>query len=413
MTFSTCWQQVLARTHVSSAGQEAVLRLLAQLGNPHQKYKIIHVAGTNGKGSVCTLLAGCLSQAGEKTGLFISPHLQNPCERISIDGHDISPEDFSRVLAQVFQAKEAPLNFFEILTVAAFLYFAQKQVSYVVLETGLGGAKDPTNVCTPILSVITSIGLDHTHLLGNSLEQIAAEKGGIIKQNTPVFVGDLPAQAHGIIRQIAHRKNAPLYQPSASQIFQVSAFNWADNTTVLSAANADTWPLHMLGSKQAQNAALVRAVCDFLNIPVFAQKQAFQSVSIKCRFEVLSHLTTHFILDGAHNAQAVESFISLWKQHPAYPRATLLFAAMKDKDYQKMLSLLAPHVENIILTQVSHPRAVSAHALAQAIVFKHPPIVQVDLTAALAHAHTHKWVLCVGSFYLAGAVRTYCTEHLR
>lgn len=406
MSFNQLWKRVLERTHIQGAGSAEVSRVLHTLGDPHQKYKIIHVAGTNGKGSVCTLLAHCLSSAGEKTGLFVSPHLNSPCERISINEQDISQEDFCPVLKQVFQAEGVALNFFEILTVAAFVYFAQKKVSYVVLETGLGGAKDPTNVCVPMASVITSIGLDHTHLLGSSLEEIAREKGGIIKPNIPVFIGDLPVEAQSVIRQLALAKNAPLYQPS---FFENISCNWAQNITFLKSVNGEVWPLHILGNKQAQNANLVHALCNFLDVPVLVQKKAFETVCIKCRFEVLSQKNTHFILDGAHNPQAVESFVALWKKHPAYPHATLVFGAMRDKDYQKMLLLLTPHFSRIILTQLDLPRCVPAEEL-----FKNCPHVRKEiipdyrkvlvLVDSLIGA-SEKWVAVVGSFYLTSAVR--------
>ena len=171
MNFNDWFLDLQTRTaHTNGAGLVAFKKLLARLNNPQEKYKIVHVAGTNGKGTVCTLLAHALTQAGKKTGLFVSPHLISPTERIQLNGAAITPDDFINAVQKVRAHEQEPLNFFEILTAAAFVYFAEKNAQYVVLETGLGGRKDPTNACTPVLSILTSVGLDHTQLLGDTLE---------------------------------------------------------------------------------------------------------------------------------------------------------------------------------------------------------------------------------------------------
>ena len=213
--FNIC--QTRARSN-PGAGLVAFEKLLARLGNPQRNFKIIHVAGTNGKGSVCMMLSHALSGSGFKTGLFISPHLISPTERIQIDGAEIAPQDFIGAVEKVQSVQCEPLNFFELLTAAALVYFAQKKVQYVILETGLGGRKDPTNVCMPVLSIITSVGLDHTQILGDTLEKIAAEKAGIIKPGIPVLCGNLPPQAARVMEEAAYEKNAPLERVGVENI---------------------------------------------------------------------------------------------------------------------------------------------------------------------------------------------------
>ena len=179
MSFDIVFNYILKRSGVGcGAGPEGFRALLERLGNPQNRFKIIHVAGTNGKGSVCTMTARALACAGYKTGLFVSPHLVSAVERIQINGAPVSKQAFSNAALAVFQEEEEELNFFEILTAAALVHFARRGVEYAVLETGLGGRKDPTNICTPVLSLITSIGLDHMQYLGSSLAQSAREKAG-------------------------------------------------------------------------------------------------------------------------------------------------------------------------------------------------------------------------------------------
>ena len=209
MSFKIVFDYILTRSGVGcGAGLDGLRSLLERLGNPQERFKIIHVAGTNGKGSVSILTARVLQEAGYKTGLFVSPHLCDPCERIQVDGVPVSKQEFTDAVLQVFQEEEQELNFFEILTAAALCHFARAGVQYAVLETGLGGRKDPTNVCSPAACVITSIGLDHMHLLGSSLSQIAREKAGIIKPGVPCFSGTVNPSAREEIKKSAKEKQA-------------------------------------------------------------------------------------------------------------------------------------------------------------------------------------------------------------
>ena len=401
MNFNASYASLCAPAE--GVGLDGLRRVLLRLGNPQTRYKIIHIAGTNGKGSVAALLAEALCESGYRTGLFVSPHVLCPTERIQVSGQAVSKPAFVRLIQRVQQAA-APqkLNFFETLTVAALFHFARQKADYAVLETGLGGLKDPTNVCVPVLSLITAIGLDHTAVLGKRLGQIAAQKAGIIKHGVPVLCGALPPSAQKVIAAQARRKQAPL--EIISTPLAVQKTDWQKQNLYLQISPAKrAWPLHLLGAAQPLNAALVLAAGERLKLKKSALKRAFARVCVPARFEILRRGKTTFILDGAHNPQAVENLIAFWKNHPAYPRATLLCGCMQDKDYKKIVRLLAPHFERLVFTAPPSPRGLPAEALRRCA----PPRAEAvaDWRAALKAASTGGCVVCTGSFYLAGAVR--------
>ncbi len=406
MNFNDWFLDLQTRTASNAgAGLSAFGKLLARLGSPQNKYKIIHVAGTNGKGTVCTLLAHTLTCAGHKTGLFISPHLISPTERIQINNQQISEADFITSVQTVLSAQQEPLNFFELITTAAFVYFAAQHVQYVVLETGLGGRKDPTNVCSPVLSIITSIGLDHTHVLGNTVAQIAAEKSGIIKPGIPVLCGEVPTQAATVIEQAVVNNHTSLTWVRAGQPFYEYAYDFVNGFTTLHTADRTEWNLHLLGGKQTQNACLVYAAALQLGVAPSAIKTAFETISLPGRFERIKKANTTFILDGAHNPQAMQELLAFWQKTPySLQSPTLLCGFMKDKDFPQMLSLLAPHFARVIVTVP--PAARGAQAADFGPLLNTPNITfEPSYQAAFALAQQASAVLCTGSFYLVGGVR--------
>lgn len=406
MSFDIVFNYILKRSGIGcGAGPEGFRALLERLGNPQNQYKIVHVAGTNGKGSVCTLLSHALTCAGYKTGLFVSPHLVSPTERIQLNGHAISKRNFSQSVLDVFQEEEEELNFFEILTAAALLYFARQKVQYAVLETGLGGRKDPTNVCTPVLSIITSIGLDHMQFLGSSLAQIAREKAGIIKPGISVISGTVNPVAREVIRKTAKAQQAPLEFVGEGNPFYEYAYDFVNNQTVLHTREHTEWILHALGRRQTINACVVYQAARVLNIPEQALQKAFETVSLPGRFEVAQCGKNTFILDGAHNPQAVELLMEFWQKTPFSHDTVLLCGFMKDKDYKKMLSLLAPHFERIILTVPPSSRGAGEEELHAALPKKANVTFEADWKKALLLAKKSPRILCTGSFYLVGAVR--------
>ncbi len=406
MNFNDWFLDLQTRTaHNAGAGLVAFEALLNRLGKPHQKYKIIHVAGTNGKGTVCTLLAQTLCCGGFQTGLFVSPHLSSPTERIQRNGQSILEEDFRSCVQTVLAAEQEPLNFFELLTAAALVYFANKHVQYVVLETGLGGRKDPTNVCTPVLCVITSIGLDHTAILGTTLAQIAREKAGIIKPGVPVVCGPVPNEAARVIEQTVLERHAPLTWVREGNPFYEYAYDFVNGFTTLHTSGQVAWNLHLLGSKQTQNACIVFQAAAQLGVPQKAIQTAFETVQLPGRFEQINYQNTLLILDGAHNPQAVETLLDFWQRTPyALQNPTLLCGFMKDKDFPAMLQRLAPHFARVI---VSVPPSARAAVRADFGDLLNAPNItfEPDYRQALTQALVSSAVLCTGSFYLVGAVR--------
>ncbi len=406
MSFDIVFNYILKRSGIGcGAGLDGFGELLERLGNPQQQYKIIHVAGTNGKGSVSAMLARTLECAGYKTGLFVSPHLVSPTERIQINSKAISKPRFSQAVLEVFQEEEEELNFFEILTAAALWYFAKQQVQYVVLETGLGGRKDPTNVCRPVLSVITSIGLDHMQYLGSSLAQIAREKAGIIKPGVPVISGTVNPAARDEIRRTAKEKNAPLYFVGEGEPFYEYAYDFVNNQTVLHTRDHQEWILHALGRRQTINACVTYQAAKRLSLPEEAVRRGLESVCLPGRFEVIRTRDNTLVLDGAHNPQAVELLMDFWQKTPFMHDTTLLCGFMKDKDYKKMLALLCPHFERIILTVPPSARGANQAELFAALPKKAKILFEPDWKKAWALAKKSPRVLCTGSFYLVGAVR--------
>lgn len=378
MTFDELFFEISKRQGPGfGAGLCAFSQLLTRLKNPQNSFQIIHVAGTNGKGTVCTLLAHVLTRAGYQTGLFVSPHLISPTERISIDGKNILPRDFFHAIQTVLKQEKEPLNCFEILTAAALLYFAEQKVKYAVLETGLGGRKDPTNVCVPCLSIITSVGLDHTHLLGNTLTQIAVEKAGIIKPGIPVLCGYLSPGVARVVAQRVRQQNAPLKKVC----FQKPH-----------------------GDAQRQNVQLVRYAAEQLGVEADALS-CLEKVSVPGRFEIIKTKNNQLILDGAHNPPAMENLLTYFQSTPYAKETVLVCGFMKDKDYKKMLNMLYAHFTRILVTQPPSARAAGENELAE---FLTRPGVEFlpDYKDALSRAcMLAPHVLCTGSFYLVGAVR--------
>ncbi len=404
MNFNEVFLQISKRQGPGfGAGLCAFSQLLSRLHNPQNSFQIVHVAGTNGKGSVCMLLAHALTCAGKKTGLFVSPHLVNPTERISVDDETISPQDFVRCVQKVFAQEQEKLNFFEILTATCFVYFAEKKCDYVVLETGLGGRKDPTNVCEPRGCIITSVGLDHTQLLGNTIEKIAAEKAGIIKPGVPVWCGPVNAVARTIIEHTATAQKSPAYFVEEGNPFLGKQIDWTRGNWLLE-KEEKIYPLHLLGKCQPINACLVWQVARFLGVEETAILKAFETVQIPGRFEIIKTGKNTFILDGAHNPQAINALMDFWQQTPFVKQTVLVCGFNKDKDFYTMLKRLATHFKNIIITRPHSERAVDGKTIQPFL--KDGMCWEPDIKAAVRRATSlAPYVLCTGSFYLIGAVR--------
>jgi dihydrofolate synthase/folylpolyglutamate synthase len=410
-----------------------VTELLASLGNPHENYPSIHVAGTKGKGSVSALLASCLTEHGYKTALYTSPHLLHFTERIQIDGREI-PEE--RVVAFVAKLKElmgeeSDLTVYELITAMAFDYFAREDVDCAVVEVGLGGRLDATNVLTPLVTIITSLSYDHMHLLGESLSDIAREKGGIIKPDVPIVMAPQQFEAERVVEEIAEERGAPLIQvgtdwhfaPGSHELDGQSLYVWSAKEQPLmdafvESAGGEEWApprfeIPLLGHHQVVNAsvayAALKAVDEAgLKISEESIRQGFRKVQWPGRFQVLSEHPA-LVIDSAHNRDsALKLRIAIDDYFPGR-QVLLIFGASEDKDLTGMMTELVPRISRLIVTQASHPRAADPEELANlARGFGLKVEVITPVKAALQYAlemqDPDEVVLAAGSLFISGEV---------
>ena len=330
-------------------GLDRMRVLMSLLGNPQEDYPIIHVTGTNGKGSTIAMLSSLFVHHGQKVGAFVSPHLIDYTDRFLINGNVMSEEDFE-IVGNLVQQVEAtlideyePLSFFEIMTAMALVYFSRKKVEVALLEVGIGGLLDTTNIVHSTMSVITSIGMDHEEMLGNTLEEIAIQKTGIFKQNQEVVLGNLPTEALKVAEVVGETYNCDIHQ--FEREFNIEPFEDGFIFT-----NADTRIhisyLNLKGKYQLENAAIalecfLRFEKKFqLPIELSAIQESFQTVTWPGRMEVV-HQSPTVILDGAHNIHALKRFVETVKQHGELEaQHTILFSALKRKHYIEMVDYL-------------------------------------------------------------------------
>jgi dihydrofolate synthase/folylpolyglutamate synthase len=394
--------------------------LMERLGNPHQKYPVIHVAGTKGKGSTAALIAGALQAAGYRVGFYSSPHLIEFTERIQVDREQISKEAMVAIVEQLkpHVAEIPELTTFELTTAIGFMYFAQQKVDIAVMEVGLGGRLDATNIVTPLVSVITSISYDHTSVLGNTLAAIAGEKGGIIKPDRPVVIAPQKDEARQVFIKLSQERNAPLTQVGldvkytagehalSGQSLQVSEMNPSSGTLNL------TIPL--LGMHQVENAAtaysaLMVARREGFTVPDDAIHRGFATVEWMGRFEILRQ-DPPVILDSAHNQDSALRLVQTLHTYFPGRRIVLVFGASEDKDIDGMFAELLPVSEVLIATQSIHPRALEAGKLVEmATPYGKPAFAIVPLEDAmrdaLEKAGTDGLVLVTGSLFVVAAAR--------
>ena len=330
-------------------GLDRMRVLMSLLGNPQEDYPIIHVTGTNGKGSTIAMLSSLFVHHGQKVGAFVSPHLIDYTDRFLINGNVMSEEDFEIVGNLVQQAEATlideyePLSFFEIMTAMALVYFSRKKVEVALLEVGIGGLLDTTNIVYSTMSVITSIGMDHEEMLGNTLEEIAIQKTGIFKQNQAVILGKLPTEALQVAEVVGEAYNCDIHQ--FEREFNIERFE--DGLVFNNSDHQIHIPrLNLKGNYQLENAAValecfLRFEEKFqLPIEISAIQESFQTVTWLGRMEVVYQSPT-VILDGAHNIHALKRFVETVKQHGELEaQQTILFSALKRKHYKEMVDYL-------------------------------------------------------------------------
>lgn len=415
--------------------------LLARLGSPEAGLKIVHVAGTKGKGSTAAMIAAMLSAAGYRTGLYSSPHLERVEERLMIDGQICSEAEFAECLARVRPTVEAldheavrrpdgragGPTYFEVLTAMALVHFAARQADAVVLEVGMGGRLDSTNVCHPLVSVITSISFDHTKQLGNTLAQIAREKAGIIKPGTPVISGVIVPEPRDVIRAVAREQGCRLIELGREFDFTYHAPSHLE--TAAEAGSVDfhyhaedverRWQnleLKLIGRHQGANAAVALAALVELErqgwrLDEAALRRGLAQLQWPARIEVLSRRPT-VVLDGAHNLASTEALARVLAECFVARRRILVFATTKEKDVRGMLAQLLPHFDRVIFTRYqNNPRSVAPEELAAmaAELSAHAPLVCADPASAWREAarlaEPDDMIAVTGSFFIAAEMR--------
>jgi len=399
---------------------DRMFALMEELGNPQQKYPIIHVAGTKGKGSVAALCASALRAAGYKTGLYTSPHLWDYVERIQINGEPISHEQLIALVEQVKPAvaKVPKLTTFEITTALGLLAFAKNNVNAAVVEVGLGGRLDATNIVTPHVSVITSLSYDHMAVLGNTLAEIAGEKAGIIKEQIPIVSAPQANEALEVLKRVANERNSPLVLVGRDVRFErltsslngqrlrLSSFHFPN----FSQTRSVDFEIPLLGAHQIENAAIAYAALKTSGIPISdeAIQQGFARAKWPARFEILRR-EPPVVIDSAHNRDSARRLRETLDEYFPEVPAILIFCTLEDKDISGMLAELKPRLECVVATQADHPRAPSPEWMAEQVKKAGIPVeavapVAAALERALELAGNQKLVLAAGSVAFAGEV---------
>lgn len=398
---------------------ERMQRLLSVFGNPHRDFDIVHVAGSKGKGSTATFISSIMAEAGHDVGLYMSPHVSDYKERITRAGTYLEDEVFvaeaERIAAYISRLHESGLppaeypTTFELLTLLSFLVFRTIGFRWIVVETGIGGRLDATNVVSPRASVITPIELEHTEYLGRTIEEVAAEKAGIIKEGVPVFVGRLAPQPLEVMRTVAAGKKSPIFE-LPEQIREIRATVTAEGTNAsVRWQSGDTThlTLSLLGRAQVDNACLAALVCRRMlpDLPERVIVEGLASARLPGRMEVTPGRPT-VVLDGAHTPDSVRTSLAAFQE--AFGRSgTLVFGSVEGKKHREMAQILGPAFSRVIVTTPGTFKSSNPEGVADAF---RPVSDRVDLVLDPARAiqaarKGTEAVLVTGSFYLAGAVR--------
>ena len=398
---------------------ERVSQALSLFDHPQNRFRVCHVAGTNGKGSTAAMIHSVLSAGGYRTGLYTSPHLADFTERIRVGKRRITRAAVVALVREVAdRTRQASLclTFFEFATVMAFLHFARERVDVAVVEVGLGGRLDATNVVHPNVCVITTIARDHERFLGTRITSIAREKGGIIKTGVPLVCGALPPAAKRVIHEIARSRGVPVYRwgkdfsvtPHDDRRFDYHGREWS----------LDRLSLSLRGEYQRHNAGVALASLETLHgvLPVREKsiRSGLRSVAWPGRLEILPGCPT-IILDGAHNNGAVEALVNEIPGLLGGRKVRLLFGSMRDKDWSSMLPALCGVSKEVVLTRTPTERGADPSSLSSAVPRGLPVTVVDDPVAAISRLAADRQrcddpILVAGSLYLVGAVRAKALE---
>ncbi len=398
-------------------GLDDVRGFLQAQGEPHRAYPVVHIAGTNGKGSTSTMVTAALVDAGYTVGTNLSPHLEAVNERVCINGIPLDDGSLTEAIEALDRARndwarsqgrrDSPLTYFEFLTCLAFQVFAERGVDVAVVEVGLGGRLDATNIVHPQVTAITQIGLDHMDVLGNTIEAIAGEKAGIMKPGVPMIVGSMPRPARDVIETLATRMGAPCWLPGRHLSRENARSGWRVGTPD---GTVERLTLSMPGEHQGSNAMVALGILHALrrqgfHIPDEAIRSGLERARIAGR---LDEVKEHLWVDGAHNVDASKA-LARWLARREKPESRiLLFGMGSTRDPRAILEPLVPYIDKVVATHCAHPKARKSHELAALlqdmdIILSDGGPIEEALPEVYAEAHE---TLAMGSLFLAGAVRS-------
>lgn len=411
-------------------GLDNMTKLLDLLGNPQDNLNIIHMSGTNGKGSTCSFITSILKEAGYKVGLYTSPFLETFTERIRINGENIPEEDVARIISLIKEKIEQMVKEgysypteFEIITTMAFYYYYEQNVDYVALEVGLGGRYDATNIIkSSQVSVIGSISLDHTNILGDNISKIAYEKGGIIKENGVAIVYNQSDEVKNVIKQICYDKNATYIETNFddidikksdiySQVYDVTIFD----------ESYENIEIKLIGEHQINNSILALTVIKYLegNKRLKVDDESIRKGLINTkwpgRIEKISE-NPLFIIDGAHNEDGALSLAKAIDKNFKYRNLTLLIGMLEDKDIDSVLDILIPKFNKVITTTPDNPRAIDSSKLKDKILRYTDNVVDKNdiekaLNYTLESSSDNDVIISAGSLYMIGSIRGLMTNN--
>ena len=412
-------------------GLENMSKLLELLGNPQDKLNIIHVAGTNGKGSTCSFITSILKECGYKVGLYTSPYLETFTERIRINGENIPEEDVARIVTLIREKIEQMVSEgysypteFEIVTTMAFYYYCEQDVDFVALEVGLGGRYDATNIIKKSdVSVITSISLDHVGILGDTVAKIAYEKGGIIKENGVVVVYDQSDEAKNVIKDICKEKNAKYIEVKFDDInVKQSDINSQVYDCSIMGQRYEDLEIQLIGDHQINNSMLALSAIEVLkelknlNLNEKDIRKGLLNTRWPGRIEKIMDKPT-FIIDGAHNEDGARSLAKAIAKNFNGKKATLLIGMLEDKDIDGVLEILMPYFNKVITTTPDNDRAINCETLKEKISKYVDDVVAISniedaVNYTLRNAKEDDVIISAGSLYMIGTVRTILNEIL-
>ena len=413
----------------SNYGLERTYKLLEYLSNPEKDLKFIHIAGTNGKGSTTSMIAEILMGAGYKVGMYTSPFIEEFEERIQINRNNIPKEKLASLMDEVKAAVDKVIEDgyshpteFEIITVLMLLYFKKENIDFGVIEVGLGGTLDSTNVITPVLQVITSISFDHTNLLGNTLEEIAGEKAGIIKSGIPTVIYPQKAEALKVIENKCSEMNSKLYIANCDNFKFENVVNEDRPYQLLKYNNEVDILLPLLGEHQITNLSVAMTSIEVLNninmtnILLDSIVKSIKKVKWKGRLEVLSK-NPYVVIDGAHNIQGIETLSRNIKKYFKYENLYLILGILADKDVEEMIKVIAPMAKKIYAVTPNSIRAELAEDLKREIIKYNENCEAYDdykeaYLTAINDANENDFVLASGSLYMIGDMRKIIRELL-